>query len=163
MATPTSKVDPKVLTAVAALVVDAINSGDKDGGWSMIKDRARETFARDPIDVTLVTVFASAYLFWRAERKANPKVKTFGDAMVFTTTCISVGYSDIFARTAYGKAIASWLMTVGPSMAAAFFNPPAAKVERDTNEQRDVQKQILAKLDAILVALERQNASAMVK
>ncbi len=35
----------------------------------------------------------------------NPKVKRFEDALVFCTTCMSVGYSDIFAKTPTGKAV----------------------------------------------------------
>ncbi len=154
--TATPSLDPQLLTAAAALVVDAIN---RDEGWGELKDRVRGLATRDPIDAMLVTVFGSALLFWHAERRENPKVNTFGDALVFVTTCVSVGYSDIFARTPQGKAIASWLMTVGPALAASLFDPPAAEAAREAEVDRGLQRDILARLDAILAALERRDGA----
>ena len=39
------------------------------------------------------------------------------DALVYVSTCMSVGYSDIFAKSPMGKALGSVIMTFGPAMA----------------------------------------------
>ena len=44
-------------------------------------------------------------LFYAAEKDVNPKVRTIWDASIYVTTCLSVGYADIFARTPVGKLI----------------------------------------------------------
>ena len=67
----------------------------------------------------LALIAAATAAFYRAEKGHNPKVNDIWDAMVYTTTCCSVGFSDIFARTPVGKAVGSLLMTIGPSLAAA--------------------------------------------
>ena len=51
-------------------------------------------------------------------------MKSYYDALVYVSTNLSVGYSDIFARTPRGKAIGTALMTYGPAMAAKIFDPP---------------------------------------
>src|SRR3954462_12304003 len=60
----------------------------------------------------------SAVLFYVLEKERNPKVNDVWDAMVYCSTCLSVGYGDIFAKTPLGKILGSALMTIGPSMAA---------------------------------------------
>jgi hypothetical protein len=98
-------------------------------------------------------------LFWIAERDVNPKCRTFWDAAVFVSTSLSVGYDSKFATTEAGKALATFLMTFGPAVAAAAFAPPAAAARPEnaapsvTAESVELQKAILARLDAILVAL----------
>ena len=90
-----------------------------------------EAAREDPANTAFATVICASYLFFLAERGANPKVKTFGDALVFISTNMSVGYSDIFARTEAGKYIASAVMTVGPAMVAQLFAPTAAEQRAD--------------------------------
>jgi voltage-gated potassium channel len=82
-------------------------------------------------------------------RGVNPKVKTPADALLYITTCMSVGYADVFAKSTAGKLIASYVMTVGPSMTAKLFDAPAAEEARREGEQRDFQKALLAKLDVL--------------
>jgi len=50
--------------------------------------------------------------FYLAERGTNPKIKTLVDALYYISTCLSVGYADIFAQTQTGRAIATLVMTV---------------------------------------------------
>ncbi len=146
--------DARALAALAALSIDALARRGGDP-WSALKRGARELASADPLDAALGTVIAGSYLFWLAERDANPKVASFWDALVFITTCLSVGYADVFARTPSGKAIASFVMTVGPSLSAHLFDPPAAETAAAGREAAEVQRAILARLDAIHEALAR--------
>lgn len=153
------KLDPKAMKVLGTLAAQALSTivGDGDA-WSEGKNAARALVTRDPIDSVLTTVTGATMLFYLAERKVNPKVKTLGDAAVFITTCLSVGYSDIFARTEAGKAIASTVMTIGPSMTAKLFEAPKSQApERDPalQEIADLQRQILARLDALVAAAQK--------
>ena len=66
-------------------------------------------------------------------------------------------YDDVFARTASGKAIASFVMTFGPALSSKALDPPAADRPEPTitvsPESLAVQQAILERLDAILAQL----------
>lgn len=98
-----------------------------------------------PAQNTLVLVGLATALFYLAEKGKNPKVNDINDAIVYVTTNLSVGYSDIFARSMLGKIVGSILMTVGPSLAANFLNGPKQE-DRTQHEMLDTLKQILARL-----------------
>jgi len=85
-------------------------------------DELASRLAHHPSRNATIVVAASSVLFYLAEKGKNPKVKDIYDAMVFCSTCLSVGYSDILARTTPGKLIATWLMTWGPALAARTLN-----------------------------------------
>jgi hypothetical protein len=99
--------------------------------------------------VALATV-----LFYAAERGRNPKVKDIYDAMIYCTTNISVGYSDIFAHTPAGKMIGSVLMTLGPAMAAKALDGPKDGRTGAQDDRR--QEQILDTLRQILEHIKAQ-------
>ena len=150
----------EVLLALAAAVL-------RDPTVVELKNDLRDTLVRDPLDSVVMTVLVGAYLFYQAEKDENPKVQTFNDALVFVSTSISVGYSDIFAKTEKGKIIASTLQTFGPALAAAALDPPGGKMERAPSsgavasealarENLAAQRDIAAKLDAILTELKAQ-------
>src|SRR5262252_622837 len=101
-----------------------------------LKKRLREAAAKDPVDSLLMTVLGGALLFYYAENGNNPKVTTYYDALVYVSTCVSVGYADIFPRTPAGKAIASALMAFGPAIAAAALEPPAAERQPEPVDPR---------------------------
>jgi hypothetical protein len=122
-----------------------------------LKQAAKAAIAKDPIDAISVTVLGGSYLFYLAEKGHNPKVESYFDALVFISTCLSVGYSDIFARTSAGKAIATAVMTFGPAMSGALLEGPAEKPKLD-DDQIAIQRAILGKLDAILEELKGQRA-----
>ena len=134
-----------------------------------LKSGLRDAIARDPFDATIVTVLGGSFLFYVAEKGHNPKVTSYWDALVFISTCLSVGYADIFARTPAGKAIASAVMTFGPAMSGALLEPPAAREgpEGGANAQKseaspqllEVQRAIVDKLDAILGELRAGRVS----
>ena len=109
-----------------------------------VDDRAAGLVAQ-PAKTTLQVVTTSTLLFYAAERGHNPKVNSVWDALVYCTTCLSVGYGDIFAMTPIGKIIGSTLMTMGPALSgAALDGPPEQKVDDR------VEKEVLATLQEIL-------------
>ena len=84
---------------------------------------------------------------------AAPADESYWDALVFVSTCLSVGYSNAFACTAAGKALATALMSFGPALAARALDPPRGEASPDA--ALAVQTAIADKLDAILVELRR--------
>jgi hypothetical protein len=110
--------------------------------------------ADNPTRNLLGFVGLSTVLLYLAERGKNPKVQDIFDALVYCTTNISVGYSDIFARTPAGKAVGSTLMTFGPAMAAKVLDGP--KDGRATARDGLHQEQILQTLRQILEQLKAQ-------
>src|SRR5215212_3529560 len=97
-----------------------------------------------PAQNTMMFATAAALVFYYAERGHNPKVADFYDALVYCTTNLSVGYSDIFAKTPLGKLVGSALMTFGPALSGAALDGP-----REAG-RGDMQKKILATLEEIL-------------
>lgn len=147
--------DEAALAALAPLVLPALMRELGAQDWSSAKEGLRELARRDPLEANLSFVIGASAAFYVAEKDANPKVETFIDALTFVTTCLSVGYADIFARTQAGKLIASVVMTVGPALSGAVLDPPAA-LPNDGGDK--VQAAILARLDDILAELRRQSA-----
>ncbi len=121
--------------------------------YESIKREIRSAIAKDPFDATLVTVFGSAFLFYLAEKGQNPKVESYWDALLFISTCLSVGYADVFARTPAGKAIASAIMTIGPALSGAMLEDPAAGKASEAAEAIALQQAIVGKLGEILAEL----------
>ena len=104
---------------------------------------------QSPCRNTAALVGASSALFYLLERGHNPKVNDAFDAMVYTSTCLSVGYGDIFARTPLGKLLGSTLMTIGPALSSRALDGPAAD-RRDAMQAEVLEtlKQILRRLEA---------------
>src|SRR5258705_11029186 len=107
-----------------------------------------------PAQNTAIFATAAAVVFFYAERGHNPKVNDIYDALVYCTTNLWVGASDIFARTPLGKLVGSVLMTFGPALSGAALDGPK---KRETD---DTQKQVLVTLQKILEHLEEQNSRA---
>lgn len=152
-----------VLAAIAAATSPDMGRGALD----RFKGGVREGFAKDPMGSVLATVLGGAWMFYKAERGHNPKVKSYYDALVYVSTNLSVGYSDIYAKTPRGKAIGSALMTYGPAMAAKIFDAPTTPAEPPTAPPpvpapaAAVSSQaVLDKLDRILAVLEANRAQA---
>ena len=117
------------------------------------KRTVRDLATRDPFDSLVTVVGTGTLLFYLAEKDKNEKCKTIWDALTFITTCLSVGYDDVFAKTSAGKAIASFVMTVGPQLSGSLFDPPKSEVERETEAQAALQRAVVERLDSILQAL----------
>ena len=113
------------------------------------KTKIRDGYSADPMGTTVKTVLIASWLFYRAEKGHNPKVTSFYDALVYVSTCLSVGYSDIFAKTPMGKTLGTALMTFGPAMAARFMDEPNEKLAREAEARA-----VVDRLDKILAAIE---------
>ena len=140
------------LAVLAALALASSPELAKDG-LAKLKDDLREKFNADPMGSTMGTVAVGALLFYRAEKGHNPKVKTYYDALVYVSTNLSVGFSDIFAVTPMGKAIGTLLMTYGPAMATRALDDP-----KDPNDPDPTQRDVVDRLDKILEALSARTA-----
>jgi hypothetical protein len=106
-----------------------------------------------PAESALLVSAISTLLFYLAERRHNKKVVDIFDALVYCTTCLSVGYGDIFAKTPIGKLIGSTLMTFGPPLAGGTLDgrrPPASATVSD----RHIDMEILDTLKQILKTIE---------
>jgi|SRR5579884_1132511 len=101
----------------------------------------------NPCRNTAAVVALSSLLFYAAERGHNPKVNDVFDASVYCSTCLSVGYGDIFARTPLGKLIGTALMTVGPALSNAALDGPRANRDAVQEQVLDTLKQILQRLE----------------
>jgi hypothetical protein len=155
---------PAEQAMLALLVKGAADNGLLES-WSEVKRELREGMNRDPLDALAVTVLGGSFLFYLAEKDENPKVETYVDALLFISTCLSVGYADVFAKTQAGKAIATAIMTVGPAMAAKALDapappspPPASAAPAsaaNVDAALEVQRVIASKLDAILEELRK--------
>src|SRR3954451_10604628 len=100
--------------------------------------------AESPCRNTASVVGLSTVLFYLLEKNRNPKVNDVWDAMVYCSTCLSVGYGDIFAKTPLGKILGSALMTLGPNLAGRTLDGEGEK-RRD-----EMQAQTLETLQKIL-------------
>ena len=150
-------------TLLALGVLLGVGSGKPPEQWlQSAHELAREKQAEDPMNSAALTVLAGAAAFYAAERGHNPKVKSFYDALVYISSSISVGYSDIHAQTSAGKVIGATVMTYGPALAARVFDPPhearvrVAESERSEAGLRD----IADKLERILVELQQRSGTS---
>src|SRR5256714_8522981 len=117
-------------------------------------DRWAATLTEKPCSNTVTLVGLAAVLFYVLEKNRNPKVNDLGDALVYCSTCLSVGYGDIFARTPLGKILGSALMTIGQYLASQTLDGPAAE------RQEAAQQEILDTLKQILAQLQTDKAPA---
>jgi voltage-gated potassium channel len=131
---------------------------------SNLHQKMRDYQAREPANAIVLTVLGAAAAFYVAERGKNPKVTSFYDALVYAATNMSVGYSDIFAKTAGGKAVGSLLMTYGPALATRALDAPGpsaapapAHVPVAQFDEAAVDR-IVARLDSILNELRARSA-----
>jgi hypothetical protein len=110
-------------------------------------DRWAAKLGESPCRNTATLVGMSTVMFYLLEKNRNPKVNDIWDAMVYCSTCLSVGYGDIFAKTPLGKILGSTLMTMGPAMAAK-------TLDGEADGHRDaVQEEVLETLRKILAKI----------
>ena len=109
-----------------------------------------------PCTSTAAIVALAGAIFYQVEKGHNPKVQTIYDAMVYTSTCLSVGYGNIFASTSAGKLLGTILMTIGPALAAQTLDGrPKPQPQTDA-----VQLEVLSTLKRILARLEQSTGPA---
>src|SRR5690348_7696667 len=85
---------PKANPAGATAQPDALVAA-----YQGAKTSLRDMATRDPLDALASVIGAGTVLFYLAEKGKNDKCKDIWDALTFITTCLSVGYDDVFART----------------------------------------------------------------
>ena len=109
-------------------------------------DEWSASLAGRPARNTIVAVGAGALLFYHFERGRNPKVNEFADALLYCSTCLSVGYAEVHPVTTAGKLLGTLLQTYGPALAASAIDGPADDVQQ---EILATARSMLAKLDTI--------------
>jgi voltage-gated potassium channel len=105
---------------------------------------------------SLLAVIAASVLVYLAERGGDGTIQTFPDAVWWASATITtVGYGDVYPKTAAGRGVAVFLMLVGISLfglltarVAAFF------VESDTSHHEEV----LTRLERIEQRLAQREA-----
>jgi hypothetical protein len=148
----------------ALITLGLLIAGTTRGGpgqtMTRLHEKMRDYQAREPANAIALSVLGAAAAFYVAERGRNPKVSSFYDALVFAATNLSVGYSDIFAKTPSGKAIGALLMTYGPALATRALDPPGAPAPisgvptpHASGVSDAAVDRIVASLDAILAQL----------
>ena len=146
--------NPNALTLLGLIAPDALTSA---------KDWVRETGRKDPLDALAWLTLVGAQIFFKAEHGHNPKVRSLNDALVYVSTNLSVGYCDIFAVTDTGKQLGSFLMVVGPGLAARAFEPTQLETAYQEAEEAKFRQDMLGKLDRLCGLLERQVESSGVE
>lgn len=139
------------------LLLGAAHGKSPEAWFSQFLRNLRDVQAKEPASTTLKIVLYGAAAFYAAEHGKNPKITSYYDALVYVSTNLSVGYSDILARTAIGKTLGSLLMTYGPALATRSLDVPSSSTERPAT---DAGLEIVAdKLERILAELVQQRES----
>jgi hypothetical protein len=149
-----SRADQRALAATLVFAIEGARREGVDLSFASLADQVRTAAAVDPLRTVTTTVLVSSAAFFVAERGINEKVKTFGDALAYCATSLSVGYHDVFPRTEAGKAITGLLHTLGPALAARALDAPAREQERKEREASEHDRAVLAKLEEIASALK---------
>ena len=111
-----------------------------------------ERLTSHPLESLAGFLLGTSAAFYLAERDVNPKIKTFVDALYYISTCLSVGYADIFAQTQTGRLIATLVMAVGPALTSQALDLPGQASEASVRGQG----MMIERLDAILEELRRR-------
>ena len=113
-----------------------------------------ERLTQHPLESLTGFLLSASAAFYLAEREVNPKIKTFVDALYYISTCLSVGYADIFAQTQPGKLIATLVMTLGPALTGNALDRPGQAMTASVHGQ----ERMIERLDAILEELRKQQS-----
>ena len=150
-------------TLLALGLLLGVGSGKAPEQWLESAHRyVRDKQTEDPMNAVVFTVLLGSAALYAAERGKNPKITSFYDALIYVSTNLSVGYSDIFAKTEAGKTIGSALMAYGPALAARVFDPPHEARDRTADAERSetALRDIATKLELILQELQQQRGAA---
>ena len=142
------------------LLAACTSPGGPGKAVTRLHEKLRVYQASEPANAIVLSVLGAAAAFFVAEQGRNPKVTSFYDALVYASTSLSVGYSDILAKTPGGKAIGSLLMTYGPALAARALDAPGLPTPAAANSGVNdaAVDRIVASLDAILAELRARPA-----
>lgn len=121
------------------------------------KDRLLNMAADNPLETLLVGVLGSAWVFYLAEKGENEGVDTYDDALYYISTCLSVGYANIFPKTQIGKFVAALVMIIGPSLSGWVVEGHLVQRQRgEPAPPAPDQAAVVEKLEAILQVLKAQ-------
>lgn len=82
------------------------------------KYRLLDAAADNPLETLVTVVAGSAWLLYQAEHEVNDGFRTYDDAFYYVSTCLSVGYANVFPTTQVGKFVAALVMMIGPSLSS---------------------------------------------
>ncbi|MCC7370351.1 MAG: potassium channel family protein [Chloroflexi bacterium] len=106
---------------------------------------------------SLVSAICAATLVYAVERGGEGPIQTYPDALWWAAaTVTTVGYGDVFPKTAAGRGIAFLLMLVGISVFGLLTARVAAFFVQENEHEVDHHGQ---KLDEVLTRLERLEAA----
>ena len=124
------------------------------------KDRMLNMAADNPLETLLVGVLGSAWVFYLAEKDENEGVDTYDDALYYISTCLSVGYANIFPKTQIGKFVAAMVMIVGPSLSGWVVEGHLVQRQRgEPSREAPENGLVVEKLEAILQVLKSREMS----
>lgn len=146
------------IRSLAPIAIALLTSDESRAVYGELKQALRRRVDDDPIDALLATVLGGGLAFYLAERETNPACQNPWDGVLYVATCLSVGYDNLFPTTAAGHAIATIAQTFGPALAGKAFDEPNEQRKRE--EDADVNRAILARLDDIVRLLEAQREPA---
>ncbi len=109
-----------------------------------------EGLTRHPPESLVGFTLSTTAAFYLAERATNPQVNSYIDALYYISTCLTVGYADLFPVTQQGRFIASFVMTFGPALTNNTLDPPG----RERPSSAKGQTAMLERLDEILAQLK---------
>ena len=155
---PTSSPGDSQLSDLAPLIPVALGMLGEGNDFAALKTGLRAWAKKDPIDALLATVLGGGLAFYLAERHTNPACKNPWDGILYMATALSVGYDNLFPTTTTGHALATFVQTFGPSLAANALEPSAADDRAAEAAQNAVQLAILERLDRIVNLLEQKPA-----
>lgn len=155
---PTSSPGEGQLADLAPLLPVALGLLGEGNDLAAVKSGLRAWAKKDPIDALLATVLGGGIAFYLAERHTNPGCKNPWDGILYMATALSVGYDNLFPTTTAGHALATFVQTFGPSLAANALEEPAAVERAAEAQQNAVQLAILERLDRIVNLLEQKPA-----
>jgi len=109
----------------------------------------------------LVSSVAAATLVYAVERGGEGPIQTYPDALWWAAATITtVGYGDVFPKTAAGRGIAFLLMLIGISVFGVLTARVAALFVQENEEDYNGRKldEVLARLERLERQLQRQHA-----
>ncbi len=123
------------------------------GAW---RNRILDYAVDHPLEALLTLVLGSSWFFYQAERDENPGINSYDDSVYYISTCLSVGYANVFPVTQTGKLIAAVVMMLGPSVTAWVVEGRLTGRAPDRSSDTEA---ILQRLDT-LIALQRSGPGA---
>jgi hypothetical protein len=125
------------------------------------KDRLLDLAVDHPLETLVSLVSGSAWVFYQAEKGINEGVNTYDDALYYISTCLCVGYANIYPVTQIGKFVAAVVMIVGPSLSSWVVEGRLVQRQGNTAPPPLDLTPVVEKLDAILEEMRAQRRATI--